>query len=211
MVPTPAKGTPPHTTVPPGMAEQTAWTPWARSLPSVPARQVPGPQEPTLPQNVTLPWWCLALLQLLLGWILSGPAGSSTARPCRSLGCLWFRRRVCSAHSPAVCLRGAEGPSMVLVGTAWAQRAPALLSAGSAVQALPCPCPCPWQGAAAVPMSFPLHLLTCCSSHRSFPNTVLCPWQEGWHGPWQLLLGKRIWGLALGKDVAPLSKSRVGK
>lgn len=155
MVPTPANGTPPHATVPTGMAEQTAWTPWARSLPSVPARQVPGHQEPTLPptlpQNVTLPWWCLALLQLLLGWILSGPAGSSTARPCRSRGCLWFRRRVCSAHSPAVCLRGAEGPSVVLVGTA---------STGAAL--------C-WQRCAGPAMSPSLSLAGCCSCAHVLP------------------------------------------
>lgn len=202
MVPTPAKGTPPHTTVPPGMAEQTAWTPWARSLPSVPARQVPGPQEPTLPQNVTLPWWCLALLQLLLGWILSGPAGSSTARSCRSLGCLWFRRRVCSAHSPAVCLRGAEGPSMVLVGTAWARRGHSehrrcsLLAAlsrpchvpvpvpGRVLQLCPCPSPSICSPAAARTEAF----RTPCCAHGRRGGTA--------HGSssWESGYGDVLWG-----------------
>lgn len=48
---------------------------------------------------------------------------------------------------PPPCLqctqpRFVPGGRAVAVGTAWAQRAPWLLSAGSAGQALPCPCPC---------------------------------------------------------------------
>lgn len=39
----------------------------------------------------------------------------------------------------------------------------------------------------------------------------LCPLQKGWHGPWQVFLRKAMWGHALGKDVSPLRKSRVGQ
>lgn len=106
MVPTPAKGTSQHTVVPAGY--QTAWTPGARSLASVPARQVPGPQEPrlppALPQNVILPWWRLAPLQPLLGLDPVGSSGLRSGRPVAVPPCLRCRRRVCSAHSPrCVC------------------------------------------------------------------------------------------------------------
>lgn len=67
-------------------------------------------------------------------------------------------------------LRGPEGPSVVAVGTARAQRAPWLLSAGSAVQALPCPCP----------RVLPLHPLAQKPQHRhSSPSSCCqpCHWQ----------------------------------
>lgn len=114
-----------------------AWTPWD------PQPQFLRPQEPTLPsapsQNVTLPWCCLALLQLFLGL---DPVGSSGLQPSRPVP----EPRLFAVSPP--CLQCTQPRGLfvcvvaVAVGMAWAQRAPWLLSAGSAVQALPCPCPC---------------------------------------------------------------------
>lgn len=162
-VPTPAKSTPLHTVVPAGTAEQTAWTPRASPLASVPARQVPGPQEPRLPpaipQNVIVPRWCLAPLQLLPGVDPVGSSGFRSRRPVPGPRCLRSRRRVCSAHSPRfVCGgRGAErgagggghgtGTESAVAALCW-QRC-----AGPAVSLSP-------QGAVAVPTSSLLRPLT---------------------------------------------------
>lgn len=171
-VPTPAKGTRPHTMVPTGITEQTAWTPWARSLASVPVRQVPEPQEPTLPpalpQNVTLPWWCLALLQLLLGLDPVRSSGLQHSQPVPE-------PRVFAVSPP--CLQCTQ-PRRLSAGSRGAKRGGGGgghgMGTASTVAALcwqRCAGPAmslSLQSAAVVPTSFPLHLLTAC---RSLLNT----------------------------------------
>lgn len=181
MVPTPAKSTPLHTLVPAGIAEQTAWTlwAWARPLPSVPVGQVPAPQEstvpPALPQNVTLPRWCLALLQLLLRLDPVGPSGLQCRRPVPEPRLFAVSPPCLQCTQPRVWFaggRGAErGGGGGGHGTGAASTVAALCwqrCAGPAMSLSP-------QGAAAVPTSFPLHPLAGCSSHRSLNTGTALP------------------------------------
>lgn len=153
------------------LVSQTAWTPWARSSASVPARQVPGPQEPTfpptLPQNMTLCGGAWPCSSCSWGWILPCPAGSSAAGQCRSHGCLRCHRRVCSAHTRGLVEggRGAErggGGGGHGMGTASAVAALCWQHCAGPAMSLSL------QGAAAVPTSFPLYLLTAAAHTEAF-------------------------------------------
>lgn len=82
-------------------------------LPSHPPQgRYQDPREwctPTRTPPKLWPWWRLAPRRAASGAeSCPGPVGSSTTRP-RWLGVCVARRRVCTAHSLAVCLHGAKG------------------------------------------------------------------------------------------------------
>lgn len=166
MVFTPAKGTPPHT------MECCSVFHWYRSLDtlgssaSVPATSGTHTPIRTFPKRdsaVVLPGCAPAAPGAGSCRLQRAPAQPARAGAAAVCGLA----AVFAVHTAPrfVCLRG---PSVVAVavGMAWAQRAPWLLSAGSAVQALPCPCPCPCRGLCPRPSPSIRSPLTGCSSQK---------------------------------------------